>query len=134
MKGFIMFLFSCLFITACSSTPVSDGVQEFSGEGKVWKAKYLYDTKLYEEKKVSWVELELKQQGEPLPELKEVHIEMESREGTLEGKLGDMVVETEENKIRFLVGTINRAMNKEDKIKLNIEFLDNKDKIVLEHR
>ncbi|MBP1932078.1 hypothetical protein [Ammoniphilus resinae] len=134
MKRLLLFLFSCLFITACSSTTVSDGVVEYSGDGKDWTAKYIYDADLYEEKKVNWVELEYKHQQEPLPELKGVHIELESREGILEGNLADMVVETEGNKIRFLVGTINRTMNKEDKIKLNLEFSDKKDKIVLKHR
>ena len=118
----IIFLLICL--AACSSTKQTAITEEviFYGEGKHWIVKYIYNPELYEEDKVNWVEIELKDVELVQEDLHDIDIEFEVRDGLITGNLGGMITEINDNVISFLVGTVNDETYKEDKYKITIKL------------
>ncbi|WEG19240.1 hypothetical protein PQ478_21360 (plasmid) [Alkalihalophilus pseudofirmus] len=130
-------LFGILLIvifTACSSktqTVISDEVI-FFGEGEYWKVSYIYNSGLYEEKKINWVEIETKVFELSQEEIDNIDIEFEGRDGLITGNVGDMETKIEGNVISFLVGTVNFVTYEEDEYKITINFKDKHDVIKLQ--
>ena len=123
-----------IILSACSSsmqTVVSEEVI-FFGEGDDWNVRYIYDPKLYEEKKVNWMEIEWKSSELSKEDIDSIDIEIESREGLLAGNLGNMKTKTEGHVISFLVGTIHSETYEEDEYKITIKFNDKQDVIRLQ--
>ena len=86
---FSIFLYNVRLLTACSSTTqnvVSDEVI-FYGEGKYWNVSYIYNPELYEEKKVNWVEIELKDLELSQEDINNIDIEFEGNYGLITGML-----------------------------------------------
>lgn len=123
-----------LSLVACSSTKQTVIADEviFYGEGDYWNVKYIYNPKLYDEKKVNWVEIELKDLELTVDDLYDIDIEFESSEGLITGNMGGMKTKIEGNVISFLVGTVNTETYIEDKYKVTIKFRDNQDVIRLQ--
>ncbi|WP_368505178.1 hypothetical protein AB3N04_05910 [Alkalihalophilus sp. As8PL] len=130
-------LFGILLIgilTACSSTTqtvISDEVI-FYGEGKYWNVSYIYNSGLFEEKKINWVEIETEDFELSQEEIDNIYIEFEGRDGLITGNIGDMESEIEGNSISFLVGTVNFETYEEDEYKITINFKDKHDVIKLQ--
>lgn len=123
-----------LILTACSSTTqtvVSDEVI-FYGEGEYWKVSYIYNSGLYEEKKVNWVEIETKDFELSQEEIDNIDIEFEGRDGLITGNVGEMEKKIEGDAISFLVGTVNFETYEEDKYKITVNFKDKHDVIKLQ--
>jgi len=127
---FFTILFTILLV-ACNS---EDGVQEpiqgkqsYIGSGQEWDAEYLYDS----EYNSNWIELYYNGSLEEDFNLSEIDIEIESRDTLNKGNLGDMETKAENNKITFLVGTINREMFINDEFELRIYHKGRQDKIIL---
>lgn len=130
LKGFFGMIL-ILTLTACSltkQTVVADEVI-FYGEGAYWNVKYIYNPELYEDKKVNWVEVELKDLELSQDDLSTIDIEFEGRDGVITGNVGDMITKINENVITFLVGTVNTETYKEDEYKITIKFKDQQDVI-----
>lgn len=129
----IFLLFS---LTACSTSKQTDITDEviFNGEGKQWNVKYIYNPTLYDEKKVNWIEMELRDLELELSQedLQAIDIELVGRDGVITGNVGDMVTEVTGNVILFLVGTVNVDTYKEDEYKITIKFKDQQDVIKLQ--
>lgn len=129
----IFLLFS---LTACSTSKQTDITDEviFNGEGKQWNVKYIYNPALYDEKKVNWIEMELRDLELELSQedLQAIDIELVGRDGVITGNVGDMVTEVTGNVILFLVGTVNVDTYKEDEYKITIKFKDQQDVIKLQ--
>ena len=135
MKVRVLFsIFLIISLTACSSTKPTVIKKEvtFCGEGEYWNVKYIYNPKLYDEKKVNWVEIELKDLHLSQKDLSNIDIEFESRDGLITGNVGDMKTEMKGNIISFLVGTVNSETYKEDEYKITIKFRDKKDVVKLQ--
>ncbi|MEK4426154.1 hypothetical protein [Solibacillus sp. FSL K6-1523] len=132
MKLRVLFdIFLILTLTACSSmkqTYIADEVI-FYGEGTYWNVKYIYNPELYEDKRVNWVEMELKDLELSQDELSTIDIEFEGRDGVITGNVGDMITKINENVITFLVGTVNTETYKEDEYKITIKFKNQQDVI-----
>ncbi|WP_102346002.1 hypothetical protein [Bacillus sp. Marseille-P3661] len=123
-----------IILTACSSTTqtvVSDEVI-FYGEGKYWNVSYIYNPELYDEKKVNWVEIELKDLKLSQEDINHIDIEFESSEGLITGNVGDMETKIKGNVISLLVGTVNFDTYEEDEYKITIKFKDKQDIIKLQ--
>lgn len=130
MKVNVLFgMFLIIFLTACSSSTQSVVSDEttFFGEGEYWKAKYIYNQKLYEEKKVSWVEIEWKELVLSEEDINNIGIELESRDGLITGNVGDMEKTIDGNSISFLVGTVNHEIYKGDEFIITINLKDKRD-------
>ncbi|MDZ5472823.1 hypothetical protein SM124_13910 [Bacillus sp. 31A1R] len=125
-------IFLMMILAACSSTKtvVSDEVV-FFGEGKYWDVKYTFNPELYKEKKISWVEMEAKDLELSKLDLDQLVVELESRDGTVSGKVGDMEVKIEGKVLSFVVGTVNTDTFLEDEYKLKINYEDQQDVIKL---
>ena len=135
MKLRVLFvIFLIISLTACSSTKQTDIADEaiFYGEGEHWSVKYIYNPELYDEKKVNWVEIELKDLELSKEDLYNIDIEFEGRDGLITGNVGDMVTKIKGNVISFLVGTVNNETYKEDEYKFKIKFKDKQDVIRLQ--
>ncbi|GEM_PF-1368962 len=135
MKLRVLFgIFFILSLTACSSTKQTEITDEviFYGEGEHWNVKYIYNPELYDEKKVNWVEIELKDLELSQGDLHNIDIEFEGRDGLITGNIGDMVTKINGNVISFLVGTVNNETYKEDEYKIKIKFNDKQDVIRLQ--
>lgn len=133
MRVLFAFLLIIIF-TACSSTKqtvVSDEVI-FYGEGKYWNVSYIYNPELYDEKKVNWVEIELKDLEISQIDLNDIDIEIKSDSVRSTGNLGDMVTKINGNVISFLVGTVNFETYEEDEYKITIKLNDKEDVIRLQ--
>ncbi|HHW38011.1 MAG TPA: hypothetical protein GXX18_12330 [Bacillales bacterium] len=134
MKFRMLFsIFLIIILTACSSitqTVVADEVI-FYGEGDYWNVSYIYNPELYDEKKINWVKIELKDLELSQEDIYSIDIEFESRDGLLTGNLGSMETKIEGNVISFLVGTVNFETFEEDEYKITIKFKDKKDVIKL---
>ncbi|MFC0561471.1 hypothetical protein [Halalkalibacter alkalisediminis] len=123
-----------VILTACSSTTqtvISDEVI-FYGEGEYWNVSYIYNSGLYEEKKINWVEIEAKGFELSQDEIDNIDIEFEGRDGLITGNVGDMETKIEGNAISFLVGTVNFETHEEDEYKITINFKDKHDVIKLQ--
>jgi hypothetical protein len=135
MKLRVLFgIFLILILTACSSTTqtvVSDKVI-FYGEGEYWNVSYIYNPELYDEKKVNWVEIELKDLELSQEDTNNIDIEIDSRDGLITGNVGNMETKIEGNVISFLVGTVNFETYEEDEYKITIQFKDKQDVIKLQ--
>lgn len=103
----------------------------FYGEGAYWNVRYIYNPELYDEKKVSWVEIELQDSELSQEDLNNIDIDFESKDGVITGNVGGMVTKIQDNIISFLVGTVNNETYKEDKYKITIKFNDQQDVIKL---
>ncbi|MCY9547867.1 hypothetical protein [Lysinibacillus xylanilyticus] len=135
MKLKVLFgIFLIISLTACSSTKQSDIAEEviFYGEGEHWNVKYIYNPELYDEKKVNWVEIELKNLELSQEDLHNIDINFEGRDGLITGNVGDMVTKIKGNIISFLVGTVNNETYQEDEYKIKIKFKDKQDVIRLQ--
>ncbi|MBD7984156.1 hypothetical protein H9649_06155 [Sporosarcina sp. Sa2YVA2] len=135
MKFRVLFaIFFIIFLTACSTTKqtVIEDEVIFYGEGDHWNVKYIYNPELYNEKKVNWVEIELKNSQLLQEDLSNIDIGFEGRDGLITGNVGDMVTKIKGNVISFLVGTVNSETFKEDKYKITIKFEDKPDVIKLQ--
>jgi len=130
-KRNILFLFIFILLAACSSNSIVTDEVAFVGEGKYWKAKYIYNAKLYDEKHISWVELTFKEEVEFDFDINDIDIEFKSRDSFITGKVGDMETKIDKNKISFLVGTVNVETYKEDIYELTVKFMEQKDVIKL---
>lgn len=128
--GFVLLF----LLAACSAQTAPTEKVTFSGEGDEWKVKYLYDPAEYSEKMQSWVELEPKGLHVSEIDLSDLAIEFKGRDGLLSGNLGDMVTNIEENKISFLVGTVNFETYEEDEYKFTVFYKDQRDDIKLKMR
>ena len=135
MKLSVLFgIFLIIILTACSSTTqtvVSDEVI-FYGEGEYWNVSYIYNPELYDEKKVNWVAIELKDLELSEGDLDNINIEFESSEGLITGNVVDMETKVEGNVISFLTGTVNFETFEEDEYNITINFKDKKDVIKLQ--
>ncbi|MCE7792171.1 hypothetical protein K8O68_07000 [Salipaludibacillus sp. CUR1] len=123
-----------VILTACSATTqtvISDEVI-FYGEGEYWNVSYIYNSGLYEEKKINWVEIETKGFELTQEEIENIDIEFEGRDGLSTGNVGDMETKIEGNAISFLVGTVNFETYEEDEYKITINFKDKQDIIKLQ--
>ncbi|GAE33295.1 hypothetical protein [Halalkalibacter akibai] len=123
-----------VILTACSSTTqtvISDEVI-FYGEGEYWNVSYIFNSGLYEEKKINWVEIETKGFELTQEEIENIDIEFEGRDGLITGNVGDMETKIEGNAISFLVGTVNFETYEEDEYKITINFKDKHDFIKLQ--
>ncbi|MGE7921517.1 hypothetical protein ACQKM9_21680 [Viridibacillus sp. NPDC093762] len=127
-------IFLIISLTACSSTKQTVIADEviFYGEGEHWNVKYIYNPELYDEKKVNWVEIELKDLELSQGDLYDIDIEFESRDGLITGNVGGMKTKIKGNVISFLVGTVNFETYKEDEYKIRIKFKDKQDVIRLQ--
>ena len=127
-------IFLLAIVTACSSTTQTVVTDEviFYGEGKYWNVSYIYDPDLYEEKKINWVKIQLKDSELSKEDLNRIDIDFESRDGLITGNLGDMETEIEGNVISFLVGTVNVESYEEDEYNITIKFKDKQDVINLQ--
>ncbi|ARK32544.1 hypothetical protein [Halalkalibacter krulwichiae] len=126
--------FLIIILTACSPTTqtvVSDK-ETFYGVGEYWTVSYIYNPKLYDEKKVNWVEIEPKGFEVSQEDLSNIDIEIESRDALITGNVGDMVTEMDGNVLSFLVGTVNFETYEEDEYKITINFNDRHDVIKLQ--
>ncbi|WP_332633726.1 hypothetical protein [Halalkalibacter flavus] len=126
-------IFLLIILTACSAsaqTVVSDKAI-FYGEGEYWKVKYIFNSELYDDEKVNWVELELKDLELSEEDINKIDIEIESRDSLITGNVGEMETKIEGNVISFLIGTVNFETYKEDKFKITIKFKDKQDVIKL---
>ncbi|KOS59792.1 hypothetical protein FJQ98_13875 [Lysinibacillus agricola] len=135
MKLRLLFgIFLLISLTACSSSKQTDIADEviFYGEGEHWNVKYIYNPELYVEKRVNWVEMELKDLKLSQGDLFNIDIEFEGRDGLITGNVGDMKTKIKGNVISFLVGTVNVETYKEDKYKIKIKFKDTQDVIRLQ--
>lgn len=135
MKLRLLFgIFLLISLTACSSSKQTDITDEviFYGEGEYWNVKYIYNPELYVEKRVNWVEMELKDLKLSQGDLFNIDIEFEGRDGLITGNVGDMKTKIKGNVISFLVGTVNVETYKEDKYKIKIKFKDTQDVIRLQ--
>ncbi|MFJ7182748.1 hypothetical protein [Lysinibacillus xylanilyticus] len=135
MKMKVLFgIFLIISLTACSSTKQTDIAEEviFYGEGEHWNVKYIYNPELYDEKKVNWVEIELKNLELSQEDLHNIDINFEGRDGLITGNVGDMVTKIKGNVILFLVGTVNNETYQEDEYKIKIKFKDKQDVIRLQ--
>lgn len=133
LKRLLIILCSFILISACNlDTVVKDSV-EFSGEGKYWRAKYIYDEKMYRDKKVNWIEMQYKDThgSNSNLNLNDIDIQLKSRDGVIKGNLGKMHVQVIGNVIKFLVGTVNTTTYKEDRFELRVKFLDKEDVVKL---
>ncbi|WP_078555571.1 hypothetical protein [Bacillus alkalicellulosilyticus] len=135
MKLRVLFgIFLILTLTACfasTQTIVSDKVI-FYGEGEYWNVSYIYNSELYEEKMVSWIEMEAKGFEISQEEIDNIDIEFDSRDGLITGNVGDMETSIEGNVITFLVGTVNFETYEEDQYTFTVKFKDNQDVIKLQ--
>lgn len=132
MKLKVLFgIFLIISLTACSSTKQTDITEEviFYGEGEHWNVKYIYNPELYDEKKVNWVEIELKNLELSQGDLHNIDIDFEGRDGLITGNVGDMVTKIKGNVISFLVGTVNNETYQEDEYKIKIKYKDKQDVI-----
>jgi len=130
-KRDILILFIVILLTACSSqTVVSDEVA-FVGKGKYWNAKYIYDAKLYDEKHINWVEIAFNDEEKFDFDLNDIDIEFKSRDSHITGNVGDMETKIDNNKIMFLMGTVNSETYKEDKYELTVKYKEQDDVIKL---
>ncbi|KAB2334427.1 hypothetical protein F7731_14520 [Cytobacillus depressus] len=120
----ILGVFLIIILSACSSSSQTVVTNEtiFQGEGKYWTVKYIYNPERYEEKKVNWIEIHLKGSKLSEDDLKNIDIELETRDGLITGNVGDMVTKINGNSILFLVGTVNNVTYKEDEYKITIKF------------
>lgn len=127
-------IFLLVIVTACSSTTQTAVIDEviYYGEGKYWNASYIYDPDLYEEKKINWVKIQLKDSELSKEDLNRIDIDFESRDGLITGNLGNMETKIEGNVISFLVGTVNVETYEEDEYNINIKFKDKQDVIKLQ--
>ncbi|MFF2793272.1 hypothetical protein [Lysinibacillus xylanilyticus] len=93
MKLKVLFgIFLIISLTACSSTKQTDFAEEviFYGEGEHWNVKYIYNPELYDEKKVNWVEIELKNLELSQEKLQNIDINFEGRDGLITGNVGTL--------------------------------------------
>ena len=135
MKLRVLFgIFLIISLAACSSTTQTVIADEviFYGEGEHWNVKYIYNPELYDEKKVNWVEIELRDSELSQEDLNNIDIEFEGRDGVITGNVGGMVTKIKDNVISFLVGTVNSETYKEDEYKITIKFKDKQDVIRLQ--
>ena len=135
MKLRLLFgIFLIISLTGCSSTEQTVIADEviFYGEGEHWNVKYIYNPELYDEKKVNWVEIELKDLELSQGDLHNIDIKFEGRDGLITGNIGDMVTKINGNIISFLVGTVNNETYKEDEYNIKIKFKDKQDVIRLQ--
>lgn len=136
MKIRKLFSFLLLFIlAACSSdsrTVVSDEAA-FHGEGDYWNVKYTYDAKLYKDKKISWVDIEMKDSRLTKGDLDNIEIQLESRDGTISGNLGEMAAKIKGNAVSFLVGTVNSTVYTEDEFQITVNYKEKQDVIKLKY-
>ncbi|WP_427109956.1 hypothetical protein [Lysinibacillus xylanilyticus] len=135
MKLKVLFgIFLIISLTACSSTKQPDIAEEviFYGEGEHWNVKYIYNPELYDEKKVNWVEIELKNLELSQEDLHNIDINFEGRDGLITGNVGDMVTKIKGNVISFLVGIVNNETYQEDEYKIKIKFKDKQEVIRLQ--
>lgn len=132
MKYFRLIL--CVLLTtllmACNTQTLVQGVVDFKGAGKYWEAKYTYDSELYNEKHINWIEIVYKGDEKNF-NLNNIDIEIRGRDGVLTGNLGEMETKVNNNAIVFLVGTINSETYKEDKYQLRINFNGKRDVLEL---
>lgn len=135
MKLRVLFgIFLIISLSACSpneQTVIADEVI-FYGEGEHWNVSYIYNPELYDEKKVNWVEIELKDLVLSQEDLYNIDIEFEGRGGIITGNVGEMETKIKGNVVSFLVGTVNFETYKEDEYKITIKFEDKKDVVKLQ--
>lgn len=99
--------------SSSSQTVVSDEVA-FVGKGDNWEAKYIYNAKLYNEKHINWVEIKYKDENKTDFSIDDIDIVLKSRDVTITGNVGDMETKIDNNRITFMVGTVNNETFKED--------------------
>ncbi|PIC57929.1 hypothetical protein CSV80_06370 [Sporosarcina sp. P12(2017)] len=131
-KGIVSIIL-ILVLTACASTTqkvVSDEVV-FYGEGNYWNVSYIYNPILYKEKKVNWVEIELKDLKLSREDINNIDIELEGDDGVITGNVEDMKTNVEGNTISFLVGTVNNETYEDDAYRITIKFKGKQDNIKL---
>ncbi|MFN7252420.1 MAG: hypothetical protein ACK4M9_16815 [Anaerobacillus sp.] len=128
--------FLLIILTACSSTTqtVVTGEVIFYGEGEHWNVSYIYNSEMYDEKKLNWIEIEFKDFEAVLEDLGNLSIELESRNGLIKGIVGDMETEIEGNVVSFLVGTVNQETYEEDEFKMTIKSQDKQEVINLQKK
>ncbi|MGD6875176.1 hypothetical protein [Bacillus infantis] len=126
--------FTIIILTACSSstqTVVSDEVT-FYVEGEYWNVSYIYKPEMYDERKVNWVHMEMKDLDLSKEDINNIGIEFKSRDGLITGKIGDMKTKVEDDVVSFLVGTVNSVTYEEDEYQIVIRFQGKQDKVNLQ--
>ncbi|MBY6087378.1 hypothetical protein [Priestia flexa] len=125
MKKVLLVAFVFICIVGCSfggKTEV-EGQAVFSDEGKEWSAEYIYDHKLYQERKTNWVTLEPKEIQLTPEQLKYITVEIQTSDGdTVTGNVKAMMNKLDDNVVSFLVGTLNDRTCKEDVFKMKIIY------------
>ncbi|MDT2046651.1 hypothetical protein ACR3I8_11480 [Priestia flexa] len=121
----VAFVFICIVGCSFGGKTAVEGHAVFSDEGKEWSAEYIYDHKLYQERKTNWVRLGPKSIKITPEQLKYITVELQTGEGdTVTGNVKAMVnkLDDKDNTVSFLVGTLNDRTYKEDVFKMKIIY------------
>ncbi|MGN8235165.1 hypothetical protein ACTHAL_004183 [Priestia flexa] len=117
----VAFVFICIVGCSLGGKTEVEGQAVFSDEGKEWSAEYIYDHKLYQERKTNWVTLEPKEIQLTPEQLKYITVEIQTSDGdTVTGNVKAMMNKLDDNAVSFLVGTLNDRTCKEDVFKMKI--------------
>ncbi|MCA1201972.1 hypothetical protein M3568_13325 [Priestia flexa] len=119
----VAFVFICIVGCSLGGKTEVEGQAVFSDEGKEWSAEYIYDHKLYQERKTNWVTLEPKEIQLTPEQLKYITVEIQTSDGdTVTGNVKAMMNKLDDNAVSFLVGTLNDRTCKEDVFKMKIIY------------
>lgn len=119
----VAFVFICIVGCSLGGKTEVEGQAVFSDEGKEWSAEYIYDHKLYQERKTNWVTLEPKEIQLTPEQLKYITVEIQTSDGdTVTGNVKAMMNKLVDNAVSFLVGTLNDRTCKEDVFKMKIIY------------
>ncbi|MCP1189471.1 hypothetical protein ABEP17_08515 [Priestia flexa] len=119
----VAFVFICIVGCSLGGKTEVEGQAVFSDEGKEWSAEYIYDHKLYQERKTNWVTLEPKEIQLTPEQLKYITVEIQTSDGDMvTGNVKAMMNKLDDNAVSFLVGTLNDRTCKEDVFKMKIIY------------
>ncbi|WP_226638884.1 hypothetical protein [Priestia flexa] len=119
----VAFVFICIVGCSLGGKTEVEGQAVFSDEGKEWSAEYIFDHKLYQERKTNWVTLEPKEIQLTPEQLKYITVEIQTSDGDMvTGNVKAMMNKLDDNAVSFLVGTLNDRTCKEDVFKMKIIY------------